>query len=145
MISICVLVFTIGILSYLYDIFRSANNAYAKCIKLPLFHLECIIHHLLFGFIITGWMSNDIRIIALYLFTIMMVIGNWEATGGFCSLTVSLNRLCGLPKDTPFHDLFFWTGFKTGKYGDLFYKVFMLSVFLLAMWKFKQFLCISQK
>lgn len=136
-------VIAFGTISYLYDIYRSKDDEYRVCVHSPWFHFECWIHHLLFAFIVSGWYSTDPAVLSLYLFTIMMVIMNWESTGGFCSLTLSLNKECNLPKNTPFHDLFYWTGFKGGPHGDLFYKLFMISVFVIGIWKFRRFLCIQ--
>lgn len=124
-----------GVASYIFDLIKCSSTSYKTCIRNVDFHIKLLVHHLLFAFILTGWCVDDVRINVLYLCTIWIVMLNWEATGGYCTLTVMLNESCNLPKDSYFHDLFYWVGIKTHPQGDLIYKMFLFFALTVSMWR----------
>lgn len=116
---------------------RTVDGFYRKCEANPRFLLQNFLHHLTFSFILTGWLCDDVTILGMYLFSISWVILDWAANGGYCSLTLQMNEMCGQPRTSYFRDFFYWIGLKTTKYGDLLYDLYMmvaLSVGCLKFW-----------
>lgn len=129
------LLFGYGIAESIFDLYRS-RDFYRKCRHKPSFYAQNLLHHITFSFILTGWLCDDPRVLALYMFGIVWIILDWEANGGYCSLTMQMNEMCEQPRESYFRDFFYWIGLKTTRYGDLLYKMYMMAALLVACFKF---------
>ena len=91
----------LGILIFIYDIYRSRNN-YKLCSKFA--YLILLIHHIISVFAQIGWLSNDKNILYIYLFMkIVIIIGLLIFKQ--CILTIIVNKYCNI----------------TGRFRDTFY------------------------
>ena len=86
------------------DIFNSLSSLKSNSLL--------FLHHLLNIFANFGWITTSKPILYLYIFAPIVTAFHWITNNGKCSLTEDYNRLCGLPTDLPFNDVFNLIGFK---------------------------------
>lgn len=128
-----------GFSEYIFDMWKATKDGfYDKCKNNMEFHMRNLLHHILFGFIFTGWLCDDPVVLAFYVITLWIILLNWEENGGYCSLTLQLNEMCEQPKESYFRDFFYWIGLKTSTYGEILYRVYIFFGMIVAMTKLWQ-------
>lgn len=89
-----------------------------------------VFHHILSTFMHYGWLTNDKRILLLYIFANIFILSGW-AIHGHCVMTRYVNRRCGLNKKLPFRDLLWLLGTKDIKvYNDVTLHFILTIMFL---------------
>lgn len=126
---------TFALTEFALDLYKS-HDLYRNCRNDPAFYAQLLLHHFAFALIVTGWMCDDLQLLGLYLACLTWVLLDWEVNGGYCSLTLSINRRCNLKRTEYFRDFFYWMGLKTSKYGRHVYRVYMFTCLTIAIVKF---------
>jgi hypothetical protein len=108
-----VLLLLLGTVQFMIDVL-SPGDYHARCYNDdPVSFLgQNWVHHVLFVFVATGWLCDDPRVLVIHLVTIWIVLLNWEANYGMCSLTMRINDLCGRPEGADFRDVTHFLGVK---------------------------------
>ena len=87
--------FKLGILSYLID-FLTAKDLYKNC-KYPITNqIEILIHHILFMFSLTGWLSNNKTILIMYVVGLLLTVIHWKYSNYNCKLTENIKNDCNI-------------------------------------------------
>lgn len=108
-----VLLLLLGTVQFLIDVLAPGDYHSRCCDHAPVsFLAQNWVHHVLFVFVATGWLCNDPRVLAIHLITIWIVLLNWEAHYGKCSLTMRINDVCGRPEGAEFRDVTHFLGVK---------------------------------
>ena len=101
-----IFIFALSTVSYYIDRYRYCKNGTFKS------SLLLFIHHLLNIFANFGWVTTSIPVLYFYLFAPVITALHWATNKGKCILTQEYNRMCGLPDDLPFNDMFNIIGLK---------------------------------
>jgi hypothetical protein len=101
----------LGIAMYIIDIVTS-NSLYYTCINRIDFHIVSIIHHIYNIFLLTGWLSNDINILSIYVVVNLLNAYHWLTNRDLCGLTEYTNKMCNIKHDEYFRDILYILGIK---------------------------------
>ncbi len=101
-----IFIFVLTTVSYYIDRYRYCKNGTFKS------SILLFIHHLLNIFANFGWATTSIPVLYFYLCAPVITALHWATNNGKCFLTQEYNRICGLPDDLPFNDMFNIIGLK---------------------------------
>ncbi len=89
--STILLFIVLGFFSFMLDIKTAPNDLYASCeIHFPVL----LIHHIIWVFTMTGWLSFNPYILYLYLFSNIVHAFLWYVFNNECILTMYMNEKC---------------------------------------------------
>ncbi len=107
-----VIIVKIGILAYLLDIL-TAKDLYKNC-KYPFTNqVELLLHHILYIFSLTGWLSNNKKILKLYIIIIFGFLIHWYLNNNNCKFTEMTKKDCNI--NEPLRNPIRLLGFKDEK------------------------------
>jgi len=90
-----ILIFKLGFLAYLLDIL-TAKDLYKNC-KYPITNqIELYLHHVLYIFSLTGWLSNNKKVLKLYVLITSMFIIHWYFNDNKCAFTEMTKKQCDI-------------------------------------------------
>ena len=84
----------LGTFGYLLDILTS-NKRYTKCKDITTQSLLWL-HHVMFVFSLTGWLSTSKPLLVLYLLVTVITAVHWHYNNDVCAWTTTVNERCGV-------------------------------------------------
>jgi hypothetical protein len=90
-----VIIVKIGILAYLLDVL-TAKDLYKNC-KYPFTNqVELLLHHILFTFSLTAWLSNNKTILIIYVSGLLLCVVHWKFNKNKCIITETIKNDCNI-------------------------------------------------
>jgi hypothetical protein len=124
----------IGICVYIVDIITS-KGLYKKCINRIDFHIISIIHHIYNIFLLTGWLSNNINILCIYIIVNLLTAYHWFTNDNLCVLTEYTNKMCNIKEDEYFRDILYIIGVKKVDNYVMYRYIYVILSTIIAIYK----------
>ena len=128
-----ILIIIVAILCYIVDV-TTYKNRYKKSKNKINTHMVILIHHIIVVFSQFGWLSNDKRVLSIYLCAPLLIMFHWKTNSNKCLMTEYVNKQCELPEGTYFNNIWVLMGVKnTHNY----YYSYLTTVWIIALIKLK--------
>ena len=128
-----ILIIIVAILCYIVDV-TTYKNRYKKSKNKINTHMVILIHHIIVVFSQFGWLSNDKRVLSIYLCAPLLIMFHWKTNSNKCLMTEYVNKQCELPEGTYFNNI--WFLLEVEKKIHLFISILILRLWIvLILWK----------
>jgi hypothetical protein len=125
----------IGVIAYIIDIISPPKDRYKKCVNKLKFHIITLIHHIFNIYLQFGWLLNNLYLLIFYIFINLGTLLHWNSNNNYCFLTQLINKMCNIPINEYFRDIWYFLGIKNLKNYDILHYIYLIITLFISIYK----------